>query len=49
MALEALSDGGVKMGLTREVAMKLAAQTMIVSVDITLSSSVKFHLISPSH
>lgn len=32
MALEALSDGGVKMGLTREAASRLAAQTMIVSV-----------------
>lgn len=36
MALEALSDGGVKMGLSRESAYRLAAQTMIVSTNFCL-------------
>lgn len=32
MALEALSDGGCKMGLPREMATKLAAHTMMVRI-----------------
>ena len=30
MAIEALSDGGVKMGLPRDVSTRLAAQTVMV-------------------
>ena len=34
MAVEALSDGGVKMGLPRDVSTRLAAQTVMVSVPL---------------
>lgn len=40
MCLEALSDGGVKMGLPRETAMRLAAQTMIGSAKMVLESGI---------
>ncbi|XP_067932520.1 pyrroline-5-carboxylate reductase 2-like isoform X2 [Watersipora subatra] len=38
MALEALTDGGVKMGLSRESASRLAAQTMIGSAKMVMDT-----------
>lgn len=40
MVIEALSDGGVKMGLTRDVATKLAAQTVLGSAKMVLESGI---------
>lgn len=36
LILDALADGGVKMGLTRDVALRLAAQTMLGSAAMAL-------------
>lgn len=36
LILDALADGGVKMGLTRDVALHLAAQTMLGSATMAL-------------
>ena len=38
MALEALSDGGVKMGLPRTLSSQLAAQTMMGAAQLALTS-----------
>ena len=38
MLIEALADGGVKMGLTRELAYRLAAQTVMGSGKLVIES-----------
>lgn len=40
IVIEALSDGGVKMGLSRDVATKLAAQTVLGSAKMVLESGI---------
>lgn len=40
MVIEALSDGGVKMGLSREVATKLAIQTVMGSAKLVKTSGL---------
>lgn len=37
LILDALADGGVKMGLTRDVALRLSAQTMLGSATMALN------------
>lgn len=37
LILDALADGGVKMGLTRDLALRLAAQTMLGSAAMALN------------
>ena len=36
--MEAMADGGVRVGLTREDAIRLAAQTMLGTAKLALSS-----------
>ena len=38
--IEAIADGGVKMGLPRDVALKLATQTVMGSEKMTLDTGI---------
>ena len=40
--IQALADGGVKMGLNRDQSLRLAAQSMLVSLN--LSRNIKFYM-----
>jgi len=40
MFIEALADGGVKQGLTRPVAMKMAAQTVLGTAKLILETGI---------
>ena len=40
MFIEAMADGGVKMGLTRPVAMKMAAQTVLGTARLILETGM---------
>lgn len=39
LVVEALADGGVRMGLPRQLAQRLAAQTMMVGLSQTLTQN----------
>ena len=48
VAMEAMADGGVKMGLSRQMAIKFAAQTMLVGHASLSSSNSLLNLVTSS-